>query len=171
MSDFAQIIGCDKVGQQPLVQSVLKGSKKLKPRGSKRRRPWNLSYSTSIFMGVSINKNSCSLFLAISYFKIHWIPLEAFRVGRGKFKTRVPGLALQLGAWAFFQETPSLLRAWPRQGLCFGQAGALVLLWQGRCEQPGWGRGAGASRQSQLSSVCCVAWGRSLKLSVSSSVK
>lgn len=61
MSDFPQIIGCDKVGQQPLVQSVLKGSKKLKPRGSKRRRLWNLSYSTNIFMGVSINKNPWSL--------------------------------------------------------------------------------------------------------------
>lgn len=56
MSAFSQIIGSDKVGQQPLVQSVLKGSKKLKPQGTKRRRLWRLPYSTGIFVGISVNK-------------------------------------------------------------------------------------------------------------------
>lgn len=50
MSGFAEVIGCDKVGQQPLVQSVLKGSKKLKPQGSKRRRLRSLSCSVVVFL-------------------------------------------------------------------------------------------------------------------------
>ena len=155
MSDFSQIIGCDKVGQQPLVQSVLKGSKKLKPQGSKRSRLRSLCYSTDIFPGVSMNKKipvvcevNCFSLDTVP-FKIQWMMLEAFRMRSGKLKTWNAELPLQLGARALFQEAPSSLRGlatgrsllWPTGSPSFPLAGqAWATQWADQ------GRGDGALR-------------------------
>lgn len=165
MSDFAEIIECDKVGQQPLVQSVLKGSKKLKPRGSKRRRLWSLSYSTSIFMGSQLIKtpvvysdlfltSSCMLQNSVNWrlLGVRWQVQNTSPWACSAFRctSLVPGDS-------FFAEA-----ALARQEPWFSSDR------RGVSSPTGW---LGTECRVIPAVRCCVAWGKSLKLSVSSSVK
>lgn len=151
MSDFSRVIGCDKVGQQPLVQSVLKGSKKFKPQGSKREETTLLM----VFGGSQWIKKTpvvCKV-NCFSLDTVHFKMMsEAFRMRSGRLKMGNPEPPLQLGAWAVLQETPS---CW---GPGCGKVSPLA-------------RDMGMEHHGNPSRPSCVARGKSLKLSVSSSVK